>query len=167
MLVLQSQILFKEPAIDVENISLVGTENGYVLSHEFNTVREDMLDRNLNEIIEYAHRNKNPVKGVVIARDSNGNFHHIKLNRKGISKSNCAIKITVKNPSDKKKPLSFNDKMELLRKYTAEHDHLPDSTVTIDGCNLGTFVKKLGVDEEHVAEFAEIKKNMVKSAKRK
>ena len=132
MLVLQSQFKFKNEATDIENLSLVGTDKGYQLAHEFNTVRESILYRNLDEISSYAKRNKNPVKGTVIVRDSDGNFHQIKVTRNGYHKDGCDINITIKNPSDKKKSLSFRDKMELLRSYVSDNQELPDSTVVVN-----------------------------------
>ena len=167
MLVLQSQFTFKHDVSDMDNLSLIGTEKGFQLAHEFNTVRESILYKNLDEISDYARRNKNPVKGLVITRDSDGNFHQIKVNRNGYHKEGCDINITIKNSSEKKKTLSFKDKMDLLRAYVLENKELPDSTVVVNDCKLGTFVKKLGVDEEHVAEFNEIKNSIPKTPKRK
>jgi hypothetical protein len=167
MLVLSSNFKFKNEATDVESLSLIGTDKGFQLAHEFSTVREELLTRNFNDISAYAKRNKNPVKGTIIVRDSDGNFHQFKVTRNGYTKDTCDINISIKNASDKKKSLTFNEKMDLLRKYVSEQHQLPESTTVINDCNLGTFVKKLGVDEQHVQEFVQIKESITKSAKRK
>ena len=167
MLVLSSNFKFKNEAIDIDDLSLIGTEKGFQLAHEFNTIREELLYKNLDEISSYAKRNKNPVKGTIIVRDSDGNFHQIKVTRNGYHKDGCDINITVKSTSEKKKTMSFKDKMDMLRNYVNENRQLPDSTVVINDCKLGAFVKKLGVDEEHVAEFNEVKNTITKNPKRK
>ena len=167
MLVLSSVFKFKHEASNVESLSLIGTDKGFQLAHEFSTVREELLMKNLEEIASYAKRNKNPVKGTVIIRDSEGFFHQFKVTRNGYTKDTCDINISIKNASDKKKALTFNEKMELLRKYVTEHHQLPESTTTVNDCKLGAFVKKLGVDEEHVQEFVQIKELITKTAKRK
>ncbi len=167
MLVLSSNFKFKNETSDVEQLSLIGTDKGFQLSHEFNTIRESLLTKNLDEISSYAKRNKNPVKGTVIVRDSDGSFHQFKVTRNGHTKDTCDVNISIKNTSDKKKALTFNEKMDLLRTYVKEHNELPSSTTVVNECNLGTFVKKLGVDEQHVQEFAQIKETITKTAKRK
>lgn len=167
MLVLSSNFKFKNEASDVESLSLIGTDKGFQLAHEFSTIREEILIRNFDDISAYAKRNKNPVKGTVIVRDSDGNFHQFKVTRNGYTKDTCDINISIKNASDKKKALTFNEKMELLRKYVTEHHQLPESTTTVNDCKLGAFVKKLGVDEEHVQEFVQIKELIAKTSKRK
>ena len=167
MLVLSSNFKFKNEASDVEQLSLIGTDKGYQLSHEFNTVRESLLTKNFDEISSYAKRNKNPVKGIVIVRDSDGFFHQFKITRNGHTKDTCDINISIKNAADKKKALTFNEKMDLLRTYVKDHNELPSSTTVVNECNLGTFVKKLGVDEQHVQEFVQIKDSITKTAKRK
>ena len=153
--------------LDAESLSLIGTDKGFQLAHEFNTIREENLLRDLDEISSYAKRNKNPVKGTVIVRDSDGNFQQFKVNRNGYKKDGCDINISIKNAKDKKKSLTFNEKMDLLRNYVTEHHQLPESTTTVNDCKLGAFVKKLGIDEEHVQEFAQIKEMITKNAKRK
>ena len=153
--------------LDAESLSLIGTDKGFQLAHEFNTIREENLLRDLDEISSYAKRNKNPVKGTVIVRDSDGNFQQFKVNRNGYKKDGCDINISIKNAKDKKKSLTFNEKMDLLRNYVTEHHQLPESTTTVNDCKLGAFVKKLGIDEEHVQEFAQIKEMIMKNAKRK
>ena len=153
--------------LDAESLSLIGTDKGFQLAHEFNTIREENLLRDLDEISSYAKRNKNPVKGTVIVRDSDGNFQQFKVNRNGYKKDGCDINISIKNAKDKKKSLTFNEKMDLLRNYVTEHRQLPESTTTVNDCKLGAFVKKLGIDEEHVQEFAQIKEMIMKNAKRK
>lgn len=167
MLVLSSNFKFKNEAPDVEHLSLIGTDKGFQLAYEFSTVRESLLTRNLEEIAAFAKREKNPVKGIVIVRDSDGNFHQFKVNRNGYHKDICDINISIKNASEKKKALTFKEKMDLLRIYVTEHNELPQPTTIVNDCNLGTFVKKLGVDEEHVQEFGQIKDSITKSAKRK
>ena len=167
MLVLSSEFKFKNELTDPENLSLIGTDKGFQLAHEFSTIREENLLKDLDEISSFAKRNKNPVKGTVIVRDSDGNFQQFKVNRNGYKKDGCDINITIKNASDKKKALTFNEKMELLRKYVTEHRQLPESSTIINECKLGAFVKKLGVDEEHVQEFIAIKEILTKNAKRK
>jgi hypothetical protein len=167
MLVLSSNFKFKNEATDIEQLSLIGTDKGFQLAHEFSTVRETILTKNLDDISAYAKRNKNPVKGTVIVRDSEGFFHRFKVTRNGYTKDTCDVNISIKNASDKKKSLTFNEKMDLLRKYVSEQNQLPESTTVINDCNLGTFVKKLGVDEQHVQEFVQIKDSIAKSAKRK
>lgn len=166
MLVLSSKFKFKNEAQDVEHLSLVGTDKGYQLAHEFSTIRESILYKNLDDIASYAKRNKNPVKGELIVRDSDGYFHRIKVTRNGYVKDGCDVNITVKNTSEKKKSFTFNEKMDLLRTYVKTHNDLPLSTTIVNDCNLGTFVKKLGVDEEHVQEFMAIKDLIGKSSKR-
>lgn len=167
MLVLSSEFKFKNEMLDAESLSLIGTDKGFQLAHEFNTIREENLLRDLDEISSYAKRNKNPVKGTVIVRDSDGNFQQFKVNRNGYKKDGCDINISIKNAKDKKKSLTFNEKMDLLRNYVTEHRQLPESTTTVNDCKLGAFVKKLGIDEEHVQEFAQIKEMIMKNAKRK
>jgi hypothetical protein len=167
MLVLSSNFKFKNEAPDVEHLSLIGTDKGYQLSHEFNTIRESILTKNLDDILDFAKREKNPVKGTVVVRDSDGNFHQFKVNRNGVKKDGCDVKITIKNASEKKKSFTFKEKMDFLRSYVTEHQKMPESTTVINDCNLGTFVKKLGVDEEHVQEFIQIKDSITKTAKRK
>ena len=167
MLVLSSLFKFKNEASDVEHLSLVGTDKGYQLAHEFTTVREDILTDIFTSIAEYAKRNKNPVKGTVIVRDSNGCFQQFKITRNGYNMDGCDVKITIKSASEKKKTLSFNEKMDLLRAYVTEHHQLPEPSTTVNDCNLGTFVKKLGVDEQHVQEYTAIKESITNSAKRK
>ena len=97
MLVLSSNFKFKNEASDVEHLSLIGTDKGYQLSHEFNTVRESLLTKNLDEISAYAKRNKNPVKGTVIVRDPDGFFHQFKVTRNGYTKDTCDVNISIKN----------------------------------------------------------------------
>ena len=167
MLVLSSEFKFKNEMTDAESLSLIGTDKGFQLAHEFNTIREGILLKNLDEISSYAKRNKNPVKGTVIVRDSDGLFQQFKVNRNGYKKDGCDINISIKNAKDKKKALTFNEKMDLLRNYVTEHHQLPESTTTVNDCKLGAFVKKLGIDEEHVQEFAQIKEMIMKNAKRK
>jgi hypothetical protein len=167
MLVLSSEFKFKNEMMDAESLSLIGTDKGFQLAHEFNTIREENLLRDLDEISAYAKRNKNPVKGTVIVRDSDGLFQQFKVNRNGYKKDGCDINISIKNANSKKKSLTFNEKMDLLRSYVTEHHQLPESTTTVNDCKLGTFVKKLGIDEEHVQEFAQIKEIITKNAKRK
>ena len=167
MLVLSSEFKFKNEMMDAESLSLIGTDKGFQLAHEFNTIREANLLRDLDEISAYAKRNKNPVKGTVIVRDSDGLFQQFKVNRNGYKKDGCDINISIKNTKDKKKSLTFNEKMDLLRNYVTEHHQLPESTTTVNDCKLGAFVKKLGIDEEHVQEFAQIKEIITKNAKRK
>ncbi len=167
MLVLSSEFKFKNEMTDPEDLSLIGTDKGFQLAHEFSTIRESILLKNLDEISSYAKRNKNPVKGTVIVRDSDGLFQQFKVTRNGYKKDGCDINISIKNASDKKKALTFNEKMDLLRNYVTEHHQLPESTTTVNDCKLGAFVKKLGIDEEHVQEFAQIKEMITKNAKRK
>ena len=166
MLVLSSNFKFKNEANDVDHLSLVGTDKGYQLTHEFSTIRESILYKNLDEIASYAKRNKNPVKGQLIVRDSDGFFHRIKVTRNGYVKDSCDVNISIKNASEKKKSFTFNEKMDLLRNYVKTHNDLPQSTTVVNECNLGTFVKKLGIDEEHVQEFVAIKDLIAKTPKR-
>ena len=167
MLVLSSEFKFKNEMLDAESLSLIGTDKGFQSAHEFSPIRESILLSNLEEIASYAKRNKNPVKGTVIVRDEDGQFQQFKINRNGYKKDGCDVNISIKNTHDKKKSLSFNEKMELLRNYVTEYHQLPESTTTVNDCKLGAFVKKLGIDEEHVQEFAQIKEIITKNAKRK
>ena len=167
MLVLSSEFKFKNEMTDAESMSLIGTDKGFQLAHEFTTIRESILLKDLDEISSYAKRNKNPVKGTVIVRDSDGNFQQFKVNRNGYKKDGCDINISIKNIKDKKKSLTFNEKMDLLRNYVTEHHQLPEPSTTVNECKLGAFVKKLGIDEEHVQEFVQIKEIVTKNTKRK
>lgn len=159
MFILRSEFKFKQGIPNnLDQLNLIMINNTVLRTkHEFTSMREDLLNKYLNDILEYSKREKNPVKGKIVTRDPTGTFHLYKLTRKSITVTECDVNITIKNTKTPKKVTPFAEKMEILRKYVKDNRKFPGKGTIVNGVRLDSFVHKLHVDEEHVNDFQAVK----------
>lgn len=154
---LQSQLKFRsgEDAKLENDIFKTNQNNIAIISHKLFTTlfSKDEITSHIEDLQTFASTNKFHLSGFVTIGHYVGNnieYYNLKVTNKNIAEVGTYVKIlTKKTPeTDKKKPVSVDEKIELVRKFYGIHGRLPDPDEELEGCKIGKFVEKLENDSQ-------------------
>lgn len=126
-----------------------------IISHKLFTAlfSKAEITSHIEELQTFASTNKFHLSGFVTIGCYVGNnieYYNLKVTNKNIIESPTYVKIlTKKTPdTDKKKPITVDEKVELVRKFFNIHGRLPNPDEELEGCKIGKFVEKLENDNQ-------------------
>lgn len=154
---LQSQLKFRDGEnAKFENDIFKSAHNIVaIISHKLFTTlfSKTEITYHIEELQSFASTNKFHLSGFVTIGSYSGSnieYYNLKVSNKNIIESSTYVKIlTKKTPDgDKKKPVTVDEKVELVRKFFNIYGRLPDPKEEMDGCKIGKFVEKLENDNQ-------------------
>ena len=109
------------------------------------------ISEHINALQTFSQSNKYHISGFVTIGYYHGTdikYLNMKITNRNITESETFVKIiTRKAPApEKKKPLTVDDKIELIKKFYRENARLPNPEDELDGCKIGKFIEKLEKD---------------------
>lgn len=154
---LQSQLKFREGekakiVSDVfrsnENVISIQSHSQFTMLFSKTEIRE-----HLEALQVFSQSNKYHLSGFVTVGYYHGTdikYINIKVTNKNITETDTFVKILTRKTEvvEKKKPLSVDDKIELIKKFYHANGRLPDPTEEIEGCKIGKFIEKLEKDSD-------------------
>lgn len=164
VLVLSSSIKFRKQPTGYENtldIILVSEEDGkyeFSTGFDFKEISEEQLTSFLDDLRDYAKREKNSVKGFVVVRNENGDFIKYSILMKEIRQEIVSVKIAISKTGKSSKPsATFEEKIDLLRNYVEEKHVIPAPGIIVKEIDLGKFAAKCENDSEKIKLYNNVK----------
>lgn len=153
-----------DSSVKIENLPTSShfTEDGEIVVYrrQFEEIDYDDVERDINNLIEYAKREKISLKGKIIIKHGKV-FKQLMFGKKGVRENEVEIKINVKklNTKPKSPKLTLEEKFELLSEYVKSNHKIPSNNTIYKEFKLGLFVKQLKESKINVEHFNKIVEN--------
>ena len=142
---IQSQLKFKEQGVRNINSVFRSYNSGNIYLYGDNCYNHlythDEIMQHIGELQTYARMNNLHISGNLIVAQRGRNdisYEQIKVSLRNARVLPCAIKITAKTrETERKTPLTIEEKVALVLQYYAENDRLPTTEVVYNDFNLG------------------------------
>ena len=154
---LQSQLKFREGE-NSKVVSDVFKSNQNVItlqSHSQFTMlfSKPEINEHISSLQTFSQANRYHLSGFVTVGYYNGSdikYQNIKVTNKNMTETDTFIKILTKKKeeTEKKKPITVDEKIELIKRFYESNGRLPDPKDEIDGCKIGKFIEKLENDSQ-------------------
>lgn len=142
---IQSQLKFKEQGVRNVNSVFRSYNSGSIYLYGDNSFNHlythDEIMQQIGELQAYARMNNLHISGSLIIANRGRNdiaYEQIKVSLRKVKVTPCTIKITAKTrETERRPPLTIEEKVALVLQYYAENDHLPTTEVVYNDFNLG------------------------------
>ena len=154
---LQSQLKFREGE-NSKVVSDVFVSNQNVIQLQSHSQFTMLFTRaEINEHIEdlqiFSQANKYRLSGFLTIGYYESNtikYANLKVTNKNVTETETFVKILTRKTAEteRKKSVSVDEKIELVKRFYNMNGKLPDPKDELDGCKIGKFVEKLENDSE-------------------